>query len=99
MIAKARAKFYGGALHPLEPLDLAEGQEVLISIQVVPPGDSLEVVAPHWPKTVKDELTVEEQMKRTMSSAGALKGKIDGEELKRTLYEARRTGSREMPDS
>ena len=32
--------------------------------------------------------------KRTRSAAGAWRGIIDGEELKRTLYEARRTGSR-----
>ena len=33
MIAKARARFSGGALHLLEPLDLAEGQEVLVSVE------------------------------------------------------------------
>ena len=32
--------------------------------------------------------------RRTKSAAGAWRGIIDGEELKRTLYEARRTGSR-----
>jgi hypothetical protein len=32
--------------------------------------------------------------RRTQSAAGAWRGIIDGEELKRTLYEARRTGSR-----
>ena len=37
-------------------------------------------------------------MQRTMSSAGALKGKIDGEAIKQMLYEARRMGSREVPD-
>ena len=33
MIAKVRARFSGGALHLLEPLDLAEGQEVVICIE------------------------------------------------------------------
>ena len=33
-------------------------------------------------------------IRRTKSAAGAWRGIIDGEELKRTLYEARRTGSR-----
>ena len=46
----------------------------------------------------KPERTAEERMQRTMSSAGALKGKIDGEAIKQMLYEARRMGSREVPD-
>ena len=33
MIAKARARFSGGALHLLEPLDLVEGQEVVVSVE------------------------------------------------------------------
>ena len=32
--------------------------------------------------------------RRTKSAAGAWRGIIDGEEMKRTIYEARRTGSR-----
>ena len=39
----------------------------------------------------------EERMKRTMSAAGGWKGRHDPEELKRTLYEARRRGSSENP--
>ena len=81
MIAKVKARFSGGVLHPLEPLDLAEGQEVLVSIEEIPHEDSLE-----------------ERRKRTMSTAGAWKGNVDGEALKRMIYEARRAGSREMPD-
>ena len=76
-----RAKFSGGALHPLEPLYLAEGQEVLVSIEESPPQDS-----------------PQERMERTISAAGSLKGKIDGEAMKRMIYEARRTGSRETPE-
>ena len=40
----------------------------------------------------------EERLKRTMSSATAWKGKIDGEKLKREIYEARRVGSRPPPN-
>ena len=36
MIAKARARYSGGALHPLEPLGLAEGQETIVSVETNP---------------------------------------------------------------
>ena len=42
-------------------------------------------------------LTVEERLNGTKSAAGSWKGIIDGEELKRTLSEARRSGSRVGP--
>ena len=45
-MAKAIARFSGGALHPLEPLDLAEGQEVLVGIEEAPSPDSPEEAAP-----------------------------------------------------
>jgi predicted DNA-binding antitoxin AbrB/MazE fold protein len=41
---------------------------------------------------------LEERIKRTMSTAGAWKGRIDGEKLKREIYESRRAGSRLEPD-
>ena len=37
-------------------------------------------------------------LKRTKSAAGAWRGNIDGEVLKQTLYEARRTGSQAEPE-
>ena len=117
-----RAKFSGGALHPLEPLALAEGQEVLVSIEESPPQDSameraipesagrpgptpeqtrkaLRETAGAWKGSSDSvEPTAEERIKRTMSAAGSLKGKIDGEAMKRMIYEARRTGSQETPE-
>ena len=42
-------------------------------------------------------LTVEERLKGAKSAAGSWKGLIDGEELKRTLHEARHAGSRVGP--
>ena len=39
MIAKARARFSSGALHLLEPLDLTEGQVVLVSVEDGSPPD------------------------------------------------------------
>ena len=39
-MTQVRAKFSGGALHPLEPLVLAEGQEVLVSIEESTAEDS-----------------------------------------------------------
>lgn len=97
MIAKARARYSGGVLHPLEPLDLAEGEEVLVSIQAVPPQDPPGEAPPHDSTEARPERTEEERKNRMMSTAGAWKGKIDGEAVKRRLYEARRTGSRETP--
>ena len=98
MIANARARFSGGVLHPLEPLDLAEGDVVLVSIQAVPPQHPPGEAPPHDSAEAKPERTEEERKKRMMSAAGAWKGKIDGEALKRSLDDARRTGSRETPD-
>ena len=95
MTASTKARFSGGVLHPLEPLDLAEGQEVLVSIEELSVGDSegsLEVEpnsTPYSPEMARKALR---------ATAGAWKGKVDGEALKKMLYEARRTGSREMPD-
>ena len=98
MFAKARARFSGGVLYPLEPLDLAEGEEVLVSIQAIPLQGSQEEPVILSSINAKLERTEEERKRRMMSTAGAWEGKIDGEGLKRTLYEARRTGSRETPD-
>ncbi len=42
-------------------------------------------------------LTVEERLKGAKSAAGSWKGLIDGEELKRTLHDARHSGSRVGP--
>ena len=39
MIANVKARFSKGVLTPLEPLDLEEGQEVMVSIEDVPPTD------------------------------------------------------------
>ena len=41
------------------------------------------------------QLSDEERLRITRSAAGGWKGSHDPEELKRTLYEARLTGSRE----
>ena len=99
MIAKARARFSGGVLHLLETLDLVEGQEVVVRIETAAmPPELPEGVALSDSVADKPKRTVEERMQRTMSSAGAWKGKIDGEAMKRTIYEARRLGSREVPD-
>ena len=96
MIAKARARFSGGALHPLEPLDLAEGQEVVVSVEEVLPTDG---PAPSESAANSSGDAVERARKALRESAGGWKGKVDGEAMKQMLYEARRLGSREVPDS
>ena len=76
---RVKAKFSDGHIVPLEPLEIEEGAELSVEIDVEPRGSD------------------EERMKRTMSAAGGWKGHHDPEELKRTLYEARLSGSRERP--
>ena len=39
MIANVKARFSKGVLTPLEPLDLEEGKEVMVSIEDVPSTD------------------------------------------------------------
>lgn len=77
MIANVRARFSDGVLRPLEPLDLEEGADVMVSIEDVPPP----------------ERTIE----ALRASAGGWVGLHDPEDLKRMIYEARLTGSREKP--
>ena len=98
MIANARVRFSGGVLHPLEPLDLVEGEEVLVSIQAIPLQGSEEEPVHQGSTNAKPEGTEEERIKRTMSAAGSLKGKIDGEAMKQMIYGARHRGSRETPE-
>ncbi len=98
MIANARARFSGGVLHPLEPLDLAEGEEVLVSIQAIPLQGSEEAPVQHWSTGNKPEGREEEQIRRTMSAAGSLRGKIDGEAIKQMISDARQKGSRDTPE-
>ena len=40
MIASVKARFSNGVLTPLEPLDLAEGEEVVVSIEEASPPDA-----------------------------------------------------------
>lgn len=39
MIVNVKARFSNGVLTPLEPLDLEEGKEVVVSIEDAPPPD------------------------------------------------------------
>ena len=80
MIANVKARYENGVLTPLEPLDLEEGREVMVSIDLEP------------------QFSNEERLQITQSAAGGWKGSHDPEELKRMLYEARLTGSREPVD-
>ena len=79
MTTRVKAKFTNGHIVPLERLDIEEGAELSVDIDVEP------------------QLSFEERIEITKSSAGGWKGLHDPEELKRTLYEARKTGSRTEP--
>ena len=47
---------------------------------------------------VRPAMSEEERRVQSRAAVGAWKGKIDGEELKRTLYEARISGSRDRQE-
>ena len=44
MIANVKAKYSKGVLTPLEPLDLEEGKEVVVSIEDLPPTRGLAAI-------------------------------------------------------
>ena len=46
MITNVKARYSNGALVPLEPLDLEEGKEVMVSVEDAPAGISEESPAP-----------------------------------------------------
>ena len=58
------------------------------------------VLTPLEPLALEEGAEMSEEERRLLSRAavGAWKGKIDGEELKRTLYEARMSGSRDQSE-
>ena len=98
MNAKTKARLSGGALHPLEPLGFAEGQVVVIRIEDVSPPDTDDVATAPESGLGERKQKAEECREITLSTAGAWKGRIDGEAMKQMLYEARRMGSREIPN-
>ena len=91
-MATVRAKYENGVLTPLDPLDLEEGSEVMVSVESAP-ADTIrkESIDTH-------QQSFEERIKITQSAAGGWKGSGDPEALKRMLYEARIAGSREQVD-
>ena len=84
-MATVRARYENGVLTPLEPLDLEEGKEVLVSVQ-----DG------HIAKTGKEELDYETRLERFLSAAGGWKD-IVSEDFIEMIYESRITGSRYYP--
>lgn len=78
VLRSVRARFSGGVFEPLEDVDLADDQEVLLMVD-------------DRPSSKRDP----EAMR---AGAGGWVGQHDPDELKRMLYEARMTGSREPPD-
>ena len=76
-----RAMYSNGMLMPEFALDVAEGDEVTLTVESEPgPG-----------------LSFHERIEITRSSAGGWKGLHDPEEFKRTILETRRRGSRAEP--
>jgi predicted DNA-binding antitoxin AbrB/MazE fold protein len=71
-----RARVKGGVLEPLEPLEVAEGEEVTLTITLAPSQSRID-----W-------------LSRT---AGGWVGLVDGEKLKRDIYESRSLITRPEP--
>jgi len=71
-----KVRYTGGVLKPLEPIELAEGEEVTVTIAPLPSQ-------PH-----ADWLT---------RTAGCWAGLLDGEKLKRAIYESRSLLTRPEP--
>ena len=85
MTTTFKARYTNGKLEPLEHLPLKEGEEVSISLE------------PRFPPAVIREAT-DESGEGLRRSFGGWVGLVDCDELIRTLYEARETGSRPLPD-
>ncbi len=81
-MATVRARYEKGVLTPLEPLDLEEGKEVVVSVQ----DDA----------TAKEEEDYETRYAKFVSAAGGWKDTI-GEDFIDMIYESRITGSRHYP--
>lgn len=70
-----RARVRGGVLEPLEPLDLAEGKELIVTISE----------------------TSSKLIEALERAAGGWAGVVDGEQLKRDIYNSRSVISRPEP--
>ena len=78
MATEIRVRFHKGKLEPLEPLDLPEGEEILVTIsERARPRESL--------------------VEALRATAGAWKGLVDAEDLKRRIYEDRLLSTRPEP--
>ena len=54
MIANVKARYSKGVLTPLEPLDLEEGKEVVVSIEDAPPARGLTAIVERVKDLQKD---------------------------------------------
>ena len=81
-MATVRARYEKGVLTPLEPLDLEEGKEVVVSVQ----DDA----------TAKEEEDYETKLARFKKARGGLKDLLD-DDFVEMIYESRITGSRHYP--
>ncbi len=54
MIANVKARYSKGVLTPLEPLDLEEGKEVVVSIEALPPTRGLAAIVERVKDLQKD---------------------------------------------
>ncbi len=92
-MSTVRAKYENGVLTLLEPLDLEEGAEVVVRVDENPPAGLKEGNVAYG-SAVKPEPAVETARKALRETAGAWKGSMDPEELKRNIYADRLLNSR-----
>ena len=88
-MATVRARYEKGVLTPLEPLDLEEGKEVVVSVEDTPAPNAA-------PGEAAGDIDEDEaaKLERFKSARGAWKDLIDGDAFIKMIYESRITGSR-----
>ena len=120
MTRNVRARFTNGAIVPLEPLDIEEGKEIVVTLEEEAPGseeaedaaltraiekglkgkrvgvEEVKKILREWDEA-ENAPSPEGAIEALRASAGGWVGMHDPEELKRMIYEARITGSREEP--
>lgn len=78
MSIEVRARFHKGKIEPLEPLDLPDGEEILVTIS----------------GRARSRENLVDALRAT---AGAWRGLVDAEDLKRRIYEDRLLSTRPEP--
>ena len=80
MIGRVKARFSGGVLTPLEPLDIEEGTEVTVSVEETPTTPAEGQVVKETPEKgpLTDVLALVREMEEKMPPEERAKSRLDG---------------------